>query len=351
MMLAKEEIKARVSLGDMVQRDLGPPVRRSGHWLISFCPFHANTRTPALGVNVETETFKCFSCQIQGDLFTWRMLRAGESFPAALSYFRELVAKPSSSLPVSRIKHSKNWGYEPPSSQWQQRGRAFLQYAQQQLWQNEASLQDGLDELFRRGLRAPTVLTWGLGYNPAWISDSPARWGLLHQGREQNIKLARGLVIPGQNAGTLWYLKIRIFDNQGKPVAGKSGGGKYLQPTGGKGALFGGDHFTGNPVLLLAESELDALLAWQEARAWVDVATLGGAGKHLHPAWISQLLSYRRILVAYDLDDPGQQGAHRLAQLSHRLEICPPLGVIYVIFRVRVGNLKSWIAGLLRQGK
>ena len=114
MMLTKEEIKTRISLGDMVPDDLGPPVRRSGPWLISFCPFHTNTRTPALGVNVETETFKCFSCQVQGDLFSWRMLRAGESFPDALRYFQELVAKPGYRLPVSRKKHSKNWGLHRP---------------------------------------------------------------------------------------------------------------------------------------------------------------------------------------------------------------------------------------------
>jgi len=348
-MLAKDDIKAQVSLGEIVQHDLGPPVRRSGHWLIYFCPFHANTRTPALGVNLETETFKCFSCQVQGDLFTWRMRRAGESFPDALRYFQELVAKPGYSPPIVREKHSKNLMDGPPSRKWQQRGRAFLQYAQQQLWQHESGLQYGLDELFRRGLQASTVLTWGLGYNPAWISDYPAHWGLHHQRQDQKIKLARGLVIPCQNAGTLWYLKMRVFDHQGKPVAGKDGYGKYLQPTGGKSTLFGGDHFSGKPVLLLAESELDALLAWQEARAWVDVATLGGAGKHLHPAWISQLLSYRRILVAYDLDDPGQRGAHRLAQLSARLEVCPPPEGDLCDFQSQGGNLRCWIKGLLQQ--
>jgi DNA primase len=161
MMLAKDEIKTRVSLGEIVQRDLGSPVRRSGLWLIYFCPFHANTRTPALGVNVETETFKCFSCQVQGDLFTWRMLRAGESFPAALRYFQELVEKQGYSQLVAVKNHPKNSIYAPPSQPWQQRGWTFLQYAQQQLWQNDAGLQFGLDELFRRGLQAPTILTWG----------------------------------------------------------------------------------------------------------------------------------------------------------------------------------------------
>ncbi len=348
-MLAKDEIKARVSLGEIVQRDLGSPVRRSGHWLIYFCPFHENTRTPALGVNLETDTFKCFSCMVQGDLFTWRMLRARESFPDALRYFREMVAKQGHSSPATGKDHPKNLIYEPPSRQWQQRGWAFLQYAQQQLWQNEAGLQFGLDELFRRGLRAPTILTWGLGYNPTWICDSPVRWGLHHQGRDHKVKLGRGLVIPCKNAGTLWYLKIRVFDNQGKPVDGKSGCGKYLQPSGGKGTLFGGDHFTGKATLLLAESEFDALLAWQEAGDWVDVATLGGAGKNLKTAWIPQLLSYRRILVAYDLDAPGQQGANKLAHLSDRLEVCPPPLGDLCDFQMQGGGMRSWVEGLLKE--
>lgn len=348
-MLAKDEIKKWISLAEVAERDLGPPVRQNGNWMIYFCPFHANTRTPALGINLESETFKCFSCQTHGDLFTWRMLREDQSFKDVLRYFREMVGKKGDHHPPKRKHPLVSLTDEPPSEQWQQRGREFIQYTQKKLWQDDAGLQYGLDELFRRGLQAPTILTWGLGYNPSWISDSPARWGLPVQDRAPKIKLGRGLVIPGSVEEILWYLKIRVVNRDGKPVSGESGCGKYLQPTGGKNALFGCDHFTGKPVLLLAESEFDAILAWQEARDLLDVATLGGAGKHLSTRWIPRLLSYRRILVAYDLDAPGQHGANKLAQLSHRLDVChPPFGDL-CDFHVTGGDLRSWVTGLLKK--
>ncbi|MFH1635393.1 MAG: CHC2 zinc finger domain-containing protein, partial [Chloroflexota bacterium] len=160
-MLTKEDLKERVAIDAIVDGDIGPPVRKSGAWQLYFCPFHENIRTPALGVNVETGTFKCFSCGAHGDIFTWRMLREGETFQQALKWFREKLGIQGT--------NSKNWprlnakprrrttaNDHPPSAQWQARGRAFAQYAQEQLWKGGAGLQLGLDELFRRGLKAET---------------------------------------------------------------------------------------------------------------------------------------------------------------------------------------------------
>lgn len=74
----------------------------------------------------------------------------------------------------------------------------------------------------------------------------------------------------------------------------------------------------------MAESELDAVLAWQIGRDLLDVASLGGAGKRLDNHWIPYLLPYQRIFLAYDQDSAGRNGAQKLAAFSPRLVVTPP---------------------------
>ncbi|MEA3351975.1 MAG: CHC2 zinc finger domain-containing protein [Chloroflexota bacterium] len=352
MLLSKEEIKERIDIGKLVESDLGPPVRESGDWQLYFCPFHPNSRTPALGVNVETGTFKCFSCQEQGDIFTWRMLREGEDFKQALAWFRQELGDNGHSQRFRKKKSRLTRNQpprpsrqdEPPSVKWQQRGHQFLDYAQDQLWRGDEGLQYGLDELFGRGLNAETIVTWGLGFNPTWQSDHPEKWGLTPKDDDDKIWLARGLVIPCQIDETLWYLKVRVFGKAGKPVRGDTNYGKYNQPKGGKGALFGAGHLQRKPGLLLAESELDMLLAWQEGRDFLDVASLGGAGKRLNERWIPHLLAYRAIYLAYDRDKAGRDGAQKLSMLSQRLLPWPPPMGDLCDFHRSGGDLREMMA-------
>lgn len=324
-MLSKDEVKDRIDLSEIVEGEIGSSIEESGDWQLYFCPFHTNTRTPALGVNKVTNTFKCFSCQVQGDIFTWYMLREKEDFKGALKWYREQLDDETLS---GEKKHKRKTHHakadHPPSAQWQQRGREFIQYARDQLWQGGAGLQFGLDELFGRGLNADTILAWGLGYNPEWVSDDPRKWGITSKSADHKIWLGRGLVIPAFGEDQLWYIKIRLCGKDGKPTKKNGQRGKYLQVAGGKGCLYGVDRLEGKRGLLLAESEFDALLAWQVGRDLMDVATLGGAGKNLNQRWIPYLLPYRRIFLVYDQDKAGLDGAQKLASNSQRLVVSPP---------------------------
>ncbi len=352
-MLSKDEIKERIDLSKIVEGAIGSPVEESGDWQLYFCPFHTNTRSPALGINIDSNTFKCFSCQVQGDIFTWHMLREKADFKGALKWYREQLGdsdqgdeeQRNEEKPRKKTRRAK--GDHPPSASWQQRGREFIKYAQEQLWQGDAGLQYGLDELFGRGLNAETILTWGLGYNPEWISDDPRKWGIKPKGTDHKIWLGRGLVIPAWGEDQLWYLKIRLFGVDGKPTKKNSRGGKYLQVAGGKGSLYGVDKLDGKRGLLLAESEFDALLAWQVGRDLMDVATLGGAGKSLNQRWIPYLLPYRRIFLAYDQDKAGRNGAQKLASVSQRLVIStPPFGDLCEYHKAG-GNVRGFITKIL----
>jgi len=349
-MLSKDEIKERIDLSKVVEGDIGAPVEDSGDWLLYFCPFHTNTRTPALGINTDTNTFKCFSCQVQGDIFAWHMLREKVDFKGALKWYREQLGDAEQFYEEEPKKiPRKAKGDHPPSAPWQQRGQEFIKYAQDQLWQGDAGLQDGLDELFGRGLNAETILTWGLGYNPEWVSDDPRKWGITPKATDHKIWLGRGLVIPAISEDQLWYLKIRLFGVDGKPTKKNGRRGKYLQVAGGKGCLYGVDRLGNKRGLLLAESELDALLAWQIGRDLMDVATLGGAGKNFNQRWIPYLLPYRRIFLAYDQDKAGLDSAQKLASISQRLNVSPPPFGDLIEFQQGGGSVRLFIKGLVSQ--
>ncbi len=339
--LTPQEIKARIHLEQVIKQDWQPPVKRYADWWMFFCPFHPNTRTPALGVNLKTGTFKCFSgeCGVQGDLFTWHMLRHNTDFKTAQAYYREQLPNVASHPMNARSELKQRRPAEPPGALWQLQALAFLQLCQTTLW--EAGGEPGRKELARRGVQEYTARRWSLGYNPRWRKEPGSAWGLPHA---QTVWLPRGLTIPAFVGMDLWYLKIRIFGHNGKPVEKHAGKSKYLQIQGSRPALFGMDHFAGRANLLLAESELDAILVWQESGDLLDIASLGGAGKQLDSHWIPYLLPYRRIFLAYDQDKAGLHGARKLAALSQRLVVSPPPEGDLTDFHQTGGDVRDFIA-------
>ncbi len=343
-LLSKDEIKVRLPLEKVVENDLGTPEKRYSNWLHYFCPFHKNTHTPALGINLRTDTFKCFSCGKQGDIFTWHILRNNVDFKASLTYYRTqfpLLEQVSLSTQYQKKSLQVSWN-KPPSQIWQAQGNTFLERSQICLWSKKGV--HGRKELEHRGIERATAQAWGLGYNPVWIKQSGEKWGL---DKEQTVWLPKGLVIPAFMDADLWYLKIRIFGRQGMPVKKVKGKSKYLQVLGSRPVLFGKNHFSGQENLLLAESELDVILAWQEGRHIFDLASLGGAGKHLSTQWMVHLLSYRKIILAYDADIAGRKGAENLKLLSKRLQVFTPPAEDLCAFYQEGGDLKKWLQDLL----
>ena len=83
-----DEIKARIDIIDLVSETV--QLRRSGKNYTGFCPFHANTRTPAFAVFSESGTWRCFGqCNEGGDIFKYVMKKEGWDFSEALRYLAE----------------------------------------------------------------------------------------------------------------------------------------------------------------------------------------------------------------------------------------------------------------------
>ncbi len=77
----KERVKQAVDIVDLVGSHL--QLRRQGRNYVALCPWHDDTR-PSLQVNPERQSFKCWVCDIGGDVFTFVMKMEGVEFAEAL---------------------------------------------------------------------------------------------------------------------------------------------------------------------------------------------------------------------------------------------------------------------------
>jgi DNA primase len=232
---------------------------------------------------------------------------------------------------------------EGPSEKWLARAKAFTSWAHEKLIEHAGALSYVREE---RGLTDETLVTWQVGYNPKDLYDDPERWGL--EGRK--IWLSKGITIPGPS-----YVKIRR-PQPGDLLSQRIGaveykpGIKYGSPRGGRKGIFGLDHAGGNQVLMLVEGEFDCLLAWQECRDLVDVATLGGARHRLASDDALQLLRYRRIIAVYDEDAAGDDGRAYLSGLSERIRAVAPPAHDLTDYWVAGGAmwLRNWVEEVAR---
>ncbi len=158
-----EEIKARLDILDIVSENV--QLKRSGKNYTGFCPFHANTRTPAFVVWPETGTWRCFGdCNDGGDIFKYVMKREGWDFPEAL---RQLAARAGVELrPLTPEETEQREEYD--------RLRQLLEeattYFRHQLFNHPAG-KNALDYLHGRGLTDETIEVFELGYAPPGWED------------------------------------------------------------------------------------------------------------------------------------------------------------------------------------
>ncbi len=312
-MLELKTLLERVNLAALVERDLGSPVRHEGRWLNWRCPFHADGKTPSLGV--ANNRWKCFGCGKSGDAIDWLREREGLSFREACERLSN-----QSSVPVSPTAAQKQTSVSSAQTEgWQHRAQGVVAACEAALWSGEGV--KARSWLNRRGLADETVRRWHLGFNR-------------HNQRIGGLWVPRGIVVPCMVAGQVWYLKVRRA--AGQP--------KYVQVKGSQLALFGADTLTGNNVAVITEGEFDAMLLRQEAGDLVGVVTLGSASARLPDAWVPYLLGVLRLLIAYDTDVAGSEGASAWQALSVKAQRLIPLaGKDITDFHLAGGDLRAWI--------
>jgi DNA primase len=80
-MTKAEEIRARVSLRELISRDV--TLARAGHYWRGLCPFHQE-RTPSFFIMPGDERFRCFGCGVAGDVIDYMKLTRNLTFHEAI---------------------------------------------------------------------------------------------------------------------------------------------------------------------------------------------------------------------------------------------------------------------------
>ncbi|MFV2068681.1 MAG: DNA primase, partial [Pirellulales bacterium] len=212
----KEQVRQAVDIVDLIGSYM--PLKRQGHALVGLCPWHADTR-PSLQVNPDRQSFKCWVCDIGGDIFTFVMRADGVEFREALEMLADRAGIELAPPPVRQGEPV------PPASSSKKRLRQAIEWAAQQYHDyllRSAEAKPAREYLAQRGISEESIRTFKIGY-------APQRWDWILT-RARGIELPPetlekiGLVIPRQESDG-FYDRFRgrvlfpICDAQGRTIA------------------------------------------------------------------------------------------------------------------------------------
>lgn len=84
----REQIRDAIDIVDLVERYV--PLRRQGANFVGRCPWHDDTR-PSLQVNAQRQTFKCWVCDIGGDVFSFVMKMENVDFKESMQILADMA--------------------------------------------------------------------------------------------------------------------------------------------------------------------------------------------------------------------------------------------------------------------
>ena len=217
-----DEIKSRLDIVDIISQDV--KLKRSGKNYTGFCPFHANTRTPAFVVFSDSGTWRCFGeCSEGGDIFKYVMKKQGWDFREALKYLAERAGVQLEPLtPEYKEKNER-------ADQLRKVLEDAVIFYRHQLTQTEPGIKtlDYLTE--KRGITQKTAEAWGLGYAPSgW--DTTLNY-FLKKGYTQTDLMDAGMLSEKQEGGVFDRFRHRLMF----PIRDANGemagfGGRVLNP-------------------------------------------------------------------------------------------------------------------------
>jgi len=322
---AIDEIKNRVDVVDLISETV--TLRRAGKNYTGFCPFHANTRTPAFVVFPDSGTWRCFGeCNEGGDIFRFVMKKEGVDFAEALRMLAERAG----------VKLEPVTPQKKEAEETHQRLRDLLEEAvifyRHHLLHHPAA-QEAQNYLKKRGLKPETMESFGIGYAPpGW--DTTLQY-FTAKGYTAEDLVNAGLVVEKQEGGGVYdrfrhRILFPIREMNGK-MAGF--GARRLNPEDepkflnspqtelfDKGRLLYGLDAARKAIrakdqAIIVEGYMDVVVPHQEGFTNV-VSPMGTA---LTEAQLHLLKRFsRRIILALDADAAGEKATLRGLEVARQ---------------------------------
>ncbi|MFK8115291.1 MAG: DNA primase [Rubripirellula sp.] len=334
----KERVRSATDIVDVIGATL--ELHPRGRDFLARCPWH-NDKRPSLTVNQERQTWKCWPCDVGGDVFSFVMRRDGVEFPVALRTLAELAG-----IEVPEFGRAKK--AQPGSPEDRDTLFAAMKLVNDSYFEllDSASTDDAKiarDYLDSRGVSEECRKRFQIGFSPdSW---SYAVDLLRKHNFSGEVAHAAG-VASAKRSGNGFVdmfrgrLMFPIHDLQNRPIAlggrlipeiakryGDNAGGKYIN--GRETLLFrksqqlyglqlARDSIRRDKVVMVMEGYTDVVAARQAGIEPV-VAVLGTALGEQHVKILKRFAD--RVVLVLDGDVAGQTRADEVLELFVSAEV------------------------------
>jgi DNA primase len=316
----KERIREAIDIVDLVGSYMA--LRRAGKGFVGLCPWHDDSR-PSLQVNPERQTYRCWVCDVGGDVFNFVMRMERLEFREALE---QLADRAGISLPRGK----GGLPADDRAALWRTLDWAAARF--RDFLKTDPSAAVAREYLASRGLAAATLERFGVGF-------APESWDwLLRQAATAGVPVAllerTGLVVkrddrPGHYDRFRGRVMFPIRDPLGRCVAfggrvlpgARVEAAKYVNspetPLFSKSSMLYGldsarEAMAASGRAVVVEGYTDCLAARQAGCGDV-VAVLGTALGERHAKLLRRYAD--RVVLVLDGDDAGRRRANEILGL------------------------------------
>jgi len=318
-----------VDMMDLVSRDVDLKkisTTKGGEWA-GPCPVCGGD--DRFRVWPERERFWCRKCGISGDAIQYVRETKSLGFKEAKNF----LGKGDFAEGKPRVVDANDY-FQKPTPAWTDAAGKIMSICQRNFKHPKASGVVGY--LNGRGITNELIEKYGLGYCPV-SAESNGLW------------IPSGILIPWIVDGNVWAIRVRLADGDEsgfkyKSVCWSKSSRRAGNVQGGVLLAFGLNQLDGRSLLVAVEGEFDAMVLKKYAGDLADIITLGSCSSNVKLPLMKYLMKYNRILVAYDNDESGQDGARKAAGMSMKMKNVklPGKGDVTDYWRDN-GNLREWV--------
>lgn len=171
----KERIRQATDIVELVSAY--GEMRRQGRLWVTRCPWH-DDRKPSLQVNPARQSWKCWVCDLGGDVFSFLMKREGLTFPEALQSLAERAGIAYQGLGKSDASQAIA-ARDQRTAMYAAMRWAVIRFHEYLLSDDSEAIQ-AHEYLLERGLSSAAIEAFQIGYAPnqwSWLTDQAAAAG------------------------------------------------------------------------------------------------------------------------------------------------------------------------------
>ncbi|MBA0186323.1 toprim domain-containing protein [Pectobacterium versatile] len=305
-----QHLKAAVSLVEVVRGQGRKVVKRGKDWVV-LCPFHQEN-TPSCVISPEKNLYHCFGCDAGGSVLDWVMKTENLSLPHAVDRLRRELGSVPAAEPLPPVADIAN----------EQERQALLHRVTEFYHHTLLNAPEAIAYLEKRRLNHPELVAQfrlgfanrTLGYrlpssklkDGATVRSQLQALGVMRSSGHEH--LAGSLVVP------VIDLNGQVRELYGRKVGDRlrAGTPNHLYLPGSHGGVWNEQALVASKTVILCESLIDAMSFWVAGYRNVTAAYgVNGFTDEMREAFIRH--GVKQVLIAFDNDVAGDEGAEKLA--------------------------------------